>query len=151
MVIGKDDVYKFYKDLVIHSETISWNRFANFLVISSILVLAWATIFVVKSPSLCHKAVMSLISGFGIYAGIVWADIGDRGRKYLDQYKDKAKSIETNSNKKDWWEGGIEKTDRPFQIDIDPKRWSSSRTLLFWVPLIFSGLHVILLLATWLK
>jgi hypothetical protein len=149
MTIGKGDIYKTYKDLVIHSETTSWNRFASFLVISSILVLAWARLFTADNIFLWHKIVMTGISAFGILGGFVWASLGARGREYLDQYKKKAIAIETNCDKQNWWEDGIEITDRPFQIDIKPKPYSSSRTLLILVPMLFSLLQALLLLATW--
>ena len=151
MTIGKDDVYKIYKDLVIHSEVISWNRLASFLVISSILVLAWARLFTANNLCLWQKIVMTLISTFGIFAGFVWADLGERGRAYLDRYKDKAIAIETHCDKQDWWEKGIEITDRPFQINIKPKFYSSSRFLLVWVPMLFSSLHVFLVFVTWIS
>ena len=149
MTIGKGDIYKIYNDLVVHSETISWNRFANFLVISSILVLSWVTVFSKIDHSLWSKIVMSGISVFGILAGLVGADLGARGRTYLDQYKNKAIAIETHCDKQGWWEEGIEITDRPFQVNIAPKLWSSSQALLVWVPVLFSLLHVLLIVVTW--
>ena len=150
MTIGKSDVYTIYKDLVIHSETISWNRFGNFLVISSILVLAWVTLFAIKDNLIWRAIVMTGISTIGVITGLIWADLGARGREYLDQYKAKAVEIETNHGKENWWDNGIEEKDRPYQIDIKPKWYSKSKTLLVWVPRLFSFLHVLLLLATWM-
>ena len=45
MKIGYEHIYDSYRELVIHSENISWGRFQNLLIINSILVVAWATLF----------------------------------------------------------------------------------------------------------
>ncbi len=151
MTIDKSDVYTSYRDLVIHSENISWSRFGNFLVISSILVLAWATLYRVNPRDLPLNIVMTAISVIGFLAGIAWSDLGHRGRSYLDQYKAKANAIEEHPDKQDWWEQGIPITDRPFQIQLTPKFYSSSTILLIGTPLLFSLLHLFLLVVTWVK
>jgi len=155
MKIGYNDVYESYREFVVQSENISWSRFGNFLVINSILVLAWVMIFVEKNCSLKEiitsaKIVMTTISIFGALSGIAWSDLGQRSRSYLDRYRDKAKAIEEHYDKEDWWEVGIPITDRPFQIHLTPKWYSSSATLLTWMPLIFSVMHLILIAVTWL-
>lgn len=151
MTIDKSNVYTSYRDLVIHSENISWSRFGNFLIISSILVLAWATLYRANPRDLPLNIVMTAISVIGFLAGIVWSDLGHRGRSYLDQYKAKAKAIEEHPDKQDWWEQGIPITDRPFQIQLTPKFYSSSTILLIGTPLLFSLLHLFLLVVTWVK
>ena len=151
MTIDKSVVYTSYRDLVIHSENISWSRFGNFLIISSILVLAWATLYKVCPRDLPLNIVMTAIYAIGILAGVAWSDLGNRGRIYLDQYKAKAKAIEKHAYKQDWWKQGIPITDRPFQIQLKPKFYSSSTILLIMIPLLFSLLHLFLLVITWIK
>ena len=151
MTIDKSVVYTSYRDLVIHSENISWSRFGNFLIISSILVLAWATLYKVSPRELPLKIIMTAITGIGTLAGVAWSDLGNRGRSYLDQYKAKAKVIEDHADKQDWWEQGIPITDRPFQVQVTSKFYSSSTILLFGTPLLFSLLHLFLLVITWIN
>lgn len=155
MKIGYNDVYESYRELVIQSENVSWHRFENFLLINSILVLAWATIFVEMNCSLKEiitsaKIVMTTISIFGAISGIAWSNLEQRSRSYLNQYRDKAKAIEEHYDKENWWEVGIPITDRPFQIHLTPKWYSSSTILLTRIPVIFSVIHLILIAVTWL-
>lgn len=150
MVIDKRDVYRGYLDLVIHSEKISWGRFGNFLVISSILILAWAKLFAEKDD-FAAQIVMSAICFFGILIGFAWSDLGNRSRSYLDKYKAKAKAIEEHHDKSRWWEPGIPITDRPFQIQASTSCWSSSTILLTVTPLLFSVLNLVMLWATWFQ
>lgn len=149
---GYKDVYDIYCRLVIHSESISWQRFHNFLVINSILILAWATLFKDDAtPSKIAKLVMTGIPFIGMLTTLAWAGLGDRGRKYLDAYKEKAKRIEQDCDKQKWWEDGIEITDRPFQIHIQPVSGTSSNFLLGKGPYFFTFLYVGLVIATWLR
>ncbi len=151
MKIGHNEIYQAYRDLVVHSEDVSWSRFESLLIINSILIVAWATLFAKQPPlSVWTKVVMTAISLLGITVGWAWSDLGRRGRQYLDQYKAKAKAIEEHHDKKDWWEEGIPITDRPFQVTVVTRRLSSSAFLLIWLPLLFSLMNVILLIATWM-
>ena len=147
MKIDEKDMYTTFFQLVLHSESISWSRFNNLLIINSILILAWATIFASNSSSrLASKIVMVVICALGILSSVAWADLGKRGREYLDAYKNKAKSIETN--KKDWWEGCIDNDYKPFHIDKKPKWYSSSRFLVGYGPYFFVVVYGILLIAS---
>ena len=150
MKIGYEHIYDSYRELVIHSEVISWGRFQNLLIINSILVVAWATLFHDNDAHSWGRLVMTAITIPGILTGIAWADLGKRSRQYLDLYKAKLKAIEEHHDKKDWWEDGIPITDRPFQVEVATCRFSSSTFLLFWTPLLFSLMNLVLLLATWL-
>ena len=150
MKIGYEHIYDSYRELVIHSEYTSWGRFQNLLIINSILVVAWATLFHDKDAHSWVRLVMTAITIPGILTGVAWADLGKRGRQYLDLYKAKLEAIEEHHDKKDWWEDGIPITDRPFQVKVATCRFSSSTFLLFWTPLLFSLMNFVLLLATWL-
>jgi len=151
MKIGFKEVYDIYFRLVIHSESISWQRFNYLLVINSILTHAWVTLFKGDSASLnmVTKLVMTGILLIGILTNLAWAGLGDRGRKYLDAYKDKAKRIEQDCDKQKWWGDSIETTDRPFQIHIQPAIGTSSNFLLGKGPYFFIVLFIGLGIATW--
>lgn len=149
MTIGYKDVYDTYCKLVIHAEVVSWQRFHVLLVFNSILVLSWVTMFKGGNQlGFAERLILGAISLVGIIAALAWEDLGDRGRKYLDEFKAKAKRIEQDHDKATWWEGGIEITDRPFQIDLGASWYSSSKFLLRFGPIVFLLLHAGLLLAT---
>jgi hypothetical protein len=151
MQIGHETIYDSFRELVIHSENVSWNRFQNLLIINSVLVVAWATLFGSPSAALFSaKIAMSAISLFGMFIGVAWAFLGKRSRQYLDHYKDKLSAIENHHDKASWWDKDIPITDRPFQFQVAPNFFSSSKCLLFWTPLAFSLLNAILLFATWI-
>jgi hypothetical protein len=149
--IGYEHLYRSYHELLLHSENVTWGRFQNLLIINSVLVVAWATLFQEKDAHLFAKIVMTCIAALGVLTGIAWADLGRRGRQYLESYKAKLKAIEEHHDKKDWWVEGTTITDRPYQIDVPTSRFSSSRTLLVWTPLLFAGVSVVLLIATWVS
>ncbi len=153
MKIGYKEAYDIYFRLVVHSESISWQRFHYLLVINSILILAWVTLFKGDATPLnmVAKLVMSGILFIGILTNLAWAGLGDRGRKYLDAYKEKAKRIEQDCDKQKWWEDDIEITDRPFQIHLQPATGTSSNFLLGKGPYFFMVLFIGLVIATWLK
>jgi hypothetical protein len=150
MKIGHGNIYDSYRELVIHSENISWSRFNNLLVINSILVVAWATLFS-QGTSISAQVVMTAISFLGIFTGIAWGDLGKRSRRYIDRYKEKLRAIEEHHDKAGWWENDIPIpiTDRPFQIQVAPKCFSSSTFLLIWTPRFFALMNAVLLFATW--
>lgn len=114
-VITIRDLYSVLTQLVIHAESISWNRLYNFLTCNSILVLAWATAYVSQAPNPDCKIVLVAFCILGAASGIVWAELGKRGRAYLDHYRDQAKDLEKQPNAfspdipKDFW---------PFQSDV---------------------------------
>lgn len=70
------EIYPVLVQLVIYAESITWNRFYNFLMGNSILILAWATIFVSPcSKGLGGKSVLVAISLLGAASGVAWAAI----------------------------------------------------------------------------
>ncbi len=91
------DPYNTITQLVIHAETITWNRFSNFLTGNSILVLAWATIYSNKIEELNARLILFAITVVGVLSCPVWAAIGSRGRKYVIAYTDLARKIEESA------------------------------------------------------
>lgn len=151
MKIGYENIYESYRELIIHSENLSWSRFQNLLIINSILVVAWATLFTAISHDSNYSAQvsMSAISILGIITGVAWAYLGKRSRQYVERYKEKLRAIEEHHDKAGWWDNDIPITDRPFQIQIASNCFSSSTFLLFWTPLLFALMNFVLLFATW--
>ncbi len=81
----KKDYYASLVQLVMQSETITWNRFNNFLVSSSILIVAWAAVYFGKDFT-SKTIVLIALSLMGFLAGILSALLGHRGRQYLNLY-----------------------------------------------------------------
>ena len=154
--IGCKDVYDTYVRLVVHAESISWSRFNNFLLANSIFLLAWTTLFSSRQPSPSPaRFVMALICVLGILSGFAWAELGKRGRKYLEDYMGKMNAIESETDYNDWWEttgvnlnSDANKKIRPFQVKQDGPQYGRSYFLLRFGPYFFVGLHVILFIVS---
>jgi len=100
MQIGHETIYDSYRELVIHSENVSWNRFQNLLIINSVLVVAWATLFSSSSaPLFSAKIAMSAISFFGMFIGVAWTFLDKRSRQYLDHYKEKLSALKSTTTR----------------------------------------------------
>jgi hypothetical protein len=83
-MICRRDLHAALIQMVIHAESISWNRFYNFLMGNSILVLAWATIYGSQDRSILSSIVLSAICVFGASSGVAWAELGKRSRKHVE-------------------------------------------------------------------
>lgn len=140
------DKYGSIVQLVIHAENISWNRFNNFLIAASVLVIAWATIYSSGQDSCASRVIQSFICLLGFFCGFAWARLGCRSRDYLDMYFELGEEIEKGKD-----ESEIKLFQRP--TDIRPNRfiYSSSRFLLMAVPIAFALLYLAMFVVTWLK
>jgi hypothetical protein len=150
--ISAKEVYSALVQLVIHAESITWDRFNNFLMGNSILVLAWATIFVSTTDSRMTTFVLSAICILGVLIGPAWAALGVRGSKYHEKYVDLASNMEKNST---CWPDELDKH-KPFAQtedirDASRKHWSTSYFLLQAGPWCFTILYIVLLVASLIK
>ena len=93
---------------------------------------------------------MTATSGLGLLTGIAWCCLGKRGQKYLDAYKEKAQAIEKSGDLADLWEKDIPLPYRPFQVKLKTLRISSSKFLLWFIPLLFAVVHVVLMISVWM-
>jgi hypothetical protein len=96
MKITKKDVYSTIVGHLTSAESITWNRFNSFLLVNSILFIAWTTIYFDKiSPGdLINRAILlTIIAMVGIISGVFWAGLGLRGRKYVFEFLNLAKEI----------------------------------------------------------
>lgn len=130
--------------LVIHAEATSWNRFYNFLMFNSILILAWSTIYVATlKPG--AAAILATMAALGAVSGIAMAALGRRGRMFLDEYVDLAVKIEADNK---CWPADLAQY-KPLTLTKDriakfPFGWAGSRYLLTWGPLALTGFYVLL-------
>ena len=142
------DAYATLVQLVMHAESITWNRFYNFLMANSILVLAWAVIFASDAHSLMVTHVLIALCLLGGLSGPVFAALGIRGRKFLDEYIRLGSVIEDTAI----WPNALDKckplTKTKDLIKTLPYGWSGSRYILKVGPWFFTILYIILVVAS---
>ena len=71
-MIANKDVYATLTQMIVQVENISWNRFYNFLMGSSILVLAWGTLYASDHKGWYVKLVLVLLCLVGCASGPPW-------------------------------------------------------------------------------
>ena len=150
--VSVNELYVSILNLINYAESTTWTRFYNFLMGNSILILAWATIYISSSKPPMARSVIIAICLIGFFSGIFWAALGYRGRKILDKYIEIGKNVESNL---DLWPSYLDN----FKLATEMKKirddrnkalfkWSGSYFLLPFGPLVFSILYVILLIAS---
>ncbi len=143
------DLYSALIQITEGVENISWSRFYNFLMSNSILILAWATIYVSTANPPLKKTILCSIALLGGLSGIVFGDLGRRTRLYMDEHAKQLKSIEDIQS---IWEPGITNDMKPNSIVQDVIKsghiWSSNPFILRYVPLSYSVLCLFMLIAS---
>ena len=148
--ITAKEVYPALVQLVIHAESITWNRFYNFLMGNSILVLAWATIFVsAASKEVAGKSVLAAISLLGAASGVAWAALAVRGRRFLLDFVTLGRNLEAAPSS---WPSELNSV-KPLSTAEDLRdsqafRWAGSFYLLIFGSLAFTLLYSIMLVAS---
>jgi len=149
-LLSRRDLWTGLIQLIIHTESISWSRLYNFLMGNSILVLAWATIYSSADRGVWTRLVMSAICVLGGFSGPAWAALGSRTRYYVNLHVRQAESLEGDPSS---WEEAIPDELRPFRQGATIRggrfKYSSNPFLLQAVPLSFTALYVLMLVATW--
>jgi len=93
-VIEDKDRYAAIIQLIVVAETTSWNRFYNFLMFASVLIVAWAAIYSQSTPPKGATFIMASISVFGFISGFAWGGLGWRGRAMQKIFVDEGKKLE---------------------------------------------------------
>jgi hypothetical protein len=142
------ELYPSLMQIIINAENITWNRFYNFLMFNTILVLSWATVWVGSSlqQAQLKTVILVTICTLGGLSGIFWAALGYRGRAFLYAYTKIAAEFESDSAV---WTKDIEKY-KPATKTIELRdslcySWAGSRVLLIGGPLAFTILYIIML------
>lgn len=139
------ELYPSLVQMIIHAETISWNRYYNFLMFNTILILAWATIYIQHPRPYLAQVVLATMCVIGGVSGVTWAALGYRGRKFLYEYINLAVKFEKDLT---CWSPEL----RQFQlltltkawINSFPYGWSGSRYLLTVGALAFTFFYMLL-------
>jgi hypothetical protein len=116
-MVTQREVHLSLINLIIHAETISWSRFYNFLMFNTILILAWATIYVKAPPPYLAGYVMAILCVLGALSGIFWFGLGVRGREFLENYIDLAKKFESDPK---CWSNELE----PYKLGTQTSEWN---------------------------
>jgi len=135
-----------------HVQNRTWNALYNYLMGSSILVLAWSTMYG-KGESLSSGSAMVLvaISVVGIVISLAWAMSAGRSTEFMSRHTKQAKAIERNSKS---WGRGIREEWHPIEaVDEIRARWNDvpiswNSWIAVFTPMLFSLLYVVLLVAT---
>lgn len=147
--ISKSKIYETFSNLVIHSENVRWNRFNNLLIINSVLILAWATIFSSTKCIPSKEAVLTIICFTGIVIGLLWAWLGKRSCRYLEAFHTEAEILERLEKNY--------KMPMPFEVSgrlreiarNSISKIATSTTIVIYIPIFFSIIFIFLLIESW--
>lgn len=140
--------YEILNSLIVHSEQTRWTRLNTLLIVDSILLVAWATIFA-STPYFPFKPL--LLTGVCIPAiifGFLWAPLGFRSSRYLDAFHKRAYTIEEVLPESEKQPFHLSETIRQ-EVKRGIKKYTSSRSIVTWLPLVFSILFIILAASSW--
>ncbi len=147
--MSSKELYPSLVQMIIHAENITWNRFYNFLVFNTILVLSWTTVWTATNAPQSRPVVLVSICILGSLSGIFWAALGYRGRAFLSEFMNMAKEFEADSSV---WPKDLEKYKHATKaIELRDSlcySWAGSRVLLIGGPLIFTVIYGILLVVS---
>ena len=83
-------VYSVISEHWVHSEQIRWTLLSNFLTANSILLVAWATIYIADGtpPPWTRTCVLVAFASVGLFLSLVWVGIVLRSGKFVKMYAD---------------------------------------------------------------
>ncbi len=146
-MLSKDDHYRTCLQLLDLAESTSWNRFYNFLMCNSILVLAWATLYAQDQPPWPTRVVLALIATLGGVSGVLWAALGKCGREITTAHVNQAHKLEPEC-----LDPSTPDELRPIgeakRIRLNHPKWASSTCLLQAGPWGFTVLCAVLFVAS---
>ncbi|HXL34331.1 MAG TPA: hypothetical protein VN953_05395 [Gemmatimonadales bacterium] len=123
-----------------HAEQIRWTLLYNYLMASTILLLAWATVYAAHSAFRSRPWLLALLAAAGAIVSLAWVGLGLRASSFVDAYAQTGKALE-----------GPLGANGPFaraqQHREGLKGWSAcinSRRVVAGVPGLFSALYLVL-------
>ena len=150
--MSQREVYSVCVQMIIQIENVSWNRLYNFLMANSILILAWATIYVSSQKGFWCTAVLVVIATVGIGAGVMFSELGGRARAQLEGFYTLAVSIEADPG---CWAKLLLPLQLPFTMNSCSRKtgsfYSKNPFILSRMPLAFSAISSVMLVATFLR
>ncbi len=152
--ITNREIYSVLTNLTIHAASNNWNRFNNYLIVNSFLILSYVTLFDPSKSSVLAKIILIFISIIGIIGGIFWYFLGERGKKALREFVAMGSQMELKFSSINH---------KPFQKieeireEIFPCLWGTFYKLageyyiLRWGPLLFAFFYITLLIIAVLR
>jgi len=141
-----EGMYSCVAQFLMHAENTSWNRFYNFLMVNSILVLAWATLYNPLDLTPQRDVVLTAICILGGVSCVFWAGLGYRGRQFVNLFVEIGQ-LEPATPKPpatlDSWPGLFKLID--YKIHSYSHSWAGSYYILTFGPLVFMVLYAVLL------
>lgn len=135
--------YSTYVGFAQQAEVNSWNRFYNFLMFNTILILAWATVYGQVTRPHCARLVLAVFCVFGGASGATWSFLGRRGREYGTFFLEHASEFEKNIPDKQRVCTEVLRE----RVKL-PHRYLGSFVHLVWWPWGFVGLYVLLFIVS---
>lgn len=134
-----------------HAEQIRWTLLYNSLMASTILLLAWATVFASLNPqSISWPKRIGLVAlpTAGFLLSAMWIALGLRASSFVEMYAGLGGTLETTVSRTT-----VNKPSGPFCAASTHRAtlsgaasWATSRRVLFWVPFFFVCVYGLLIL-----
>jgi hypothetical protein len=125
-----------------HAEQVRWTLLYNFLMASTILLLAWATIFAGSSSPRVKTAVLFLLCVAGFLLSVVWVALGQRGSSFVRMYAELGRRLEPDCQQTILTP--FRRADQHRTEIIGIGRWALTYRVLVFVPGIFAALYAVL-------
>lgn len=87
-------VYDSLRAFYAHEEQERWSSLYNYLMASTILLLAWATVFVATTTLPRRTIVLALLASSGIVLSILWILFGARVNSFVEEYRRVGETLE---------------------------------------------------------
>lgn len=133
--------YDLTVQLIMHSECLRWTRLNTLLIVASILLVAWVTLF--KSNDIPLRPLLLIIlSIVGVILCAPWSCLGHRSSIYVDKFNELAVKMEHG-------DGPLTSVSFPLRSRINGFiKLTSARTIVTAVPLMFATIFIILLIVS---
>lgn len=132
-----------------HAEQIRWTLLYNYLMASTILLLAWATVFASALPGAIswpkRFALVTLPIG-GLVLSVLWIALGLRASSFVEMYTRVGRALEpkSDSESKSEADGPFVSASNHREVLSGVASWATSRRVLVLVPLLFVCIYGIL-------
>lgn len=84
-----------------HAEQIRWTLLYNYLMASTILLLAWATVYAAQSTLRSRPWILVLLAAAGTVVSLAWVGLGLRASSFVDAYAQLGKALEGQLSEND--------------------------------------------------
>lgn len=120
-----------------HAETLRWTLLYNYLVASTILLLAWAAVFAAKPKMHGRTSILVILAAMGAFSSCLWWALGARANGFAEVYREIAKQLESALSDA---RGPFYGRDRYLSQDVCWfEKWPTTSFVVLVVPVAFLG------------